>query len=54
MYYPLYISEENSFSLLKDEKHNFELFPKTNEKEMCWNWSREKFIKEASDVLIIR
>jgi adenine-specific DNA-methyltransferase len=55
MYFPLYINDKDlSFSLLKDTKHTFELYPITDNKEMCWNWSKDQFLKEKRDVLIFR
>jgi len=55
MYFPLYIDENNlTFSLMKDKNHNFELYPITKNKEMCWNWSKEQFLREKEEVLIFK
>ena len=54
MYFPLYISDDNKFSLNKDEKYHYELYPITKGKDMCWNWSKDKFINEKDEVLIFR
>ncbi|MFH1781116.1 MAG: site-specific DNA-methyltransferase, partial [Patescibacteria group bacterium] len=54
MFFPLYIGDNNTFSLEKDRVHYLKILPITNGKEMCWNWSREQFIREKSEVLIFR
>lgn len=54
MFFPLYINPKTlEFSLEKDSEFSFELLP-INEKgeELCWNWSKTKFMNEKNEVLI--
>jgi adenine-specific DNA-methyltransferase len=53
MFFPIYVSREKfTISLEKDEEHNIEVFPITNGKEMCWNWSKEQFKNNKDEVLV--
>lgn len=54
MFFPIYISDDNDFSLEKSEKYHLEIYPIRQGKEVCWNWSKEQFIREKKDVLIFR
>lgn len=54
MYFPLYIADDLTFSLTKSKKHYIELYPKTGSDELCWNWSKEKFLAESDEVLIFK
>lgn len=53
LFFPIYIDEENlNFSLEQDVNHNYELLPITDDREMSWYWEKEKFKKEANEVII--
>lgn len=54
MYFPLYISDDLTFSLEKSDYYKHEVFPKTDDTELCWNWSKEKFKNEAHEILIFK
>ena len=54
MFFPLYISDDNDFSLEKSDKYHLEVYPIRNGKEVCWNWSKQQFIKCKDEVLIFR
>lgn len=53
LFFPIYINEANrTFSLNNDEGYEFKLLPITNGNEMRWYWSKEKFAKDAHEVII--
>ena len=54
MFFPLYISDDNDFSLEKSDKYHLEIYPIRNGQEVCWNWSKQQFIKQKEEVLIFR
>ena len=55
LYFPIYINpEDNNISLKRTNIHTHELFPITNNQEMSWYWSREKFIRDRHEVIVER
>ena len=54
MFFPLYVSDNDTLSIKKDKTHYIEVFPITNGQDMRWNWSKEFFEKELDEVLVIR
>ena len=53
LFFPIYIDERTlDFSLVKNEKYIFELMPITDNQEMCWYWSREKFNRDKNEVIV--
>ena len=52
LFYPIYLSKDNSFSLQRDEKHNYEILPISNGKEMTWRWSKEKLLNEPYNISV--
>lgn len=53
LFFPIFIDEQNlSFSLEEDKKHTFELLPITDNKEMSWYWSKNKFLSDKTEVII--
>lgn len=53
LFFPIYINEKNlDFSLVKDANYKFELYPITNNEEMSWYWSRDKFIRDKNEVIV--
>ena len=53
LYFPIYIDENNlTFSLEESDNYSYKLLPITDEKEMRWYWSKEKFNKDKNEVII--
>lgn len=52
LFYPIYLSKNNTFSLQKDNDHSFEILPISNGKEMTWRWSKEKLLNEPYNVCV--
>jgi len=53
LFFPIYIDERTlDFSLVKNEKYIFELMPITDNQEMRWYWSREKFNRDKNEVIV--
>ncbi|MBF2754671.1 MAG: site-specific DNA-methyltransferase [Gammaproteobacteria bacterium AqS3] len=55
LFFPIYINEQDlSFSLEKTDRHTYKLLPITDGKEMCWYWSRDKFVQDCDEVIVAR
>lgn len=54
LWFPLYVSQDNKCSLIRQTNSDTELLPITNGKEMSWRWSKEKFINSNGDVIVVR
>ena len=53
LFFPIYINEDTlEFNLERTDDFSFELLPITDEKEMSWYWSKEKFKNESNEVII--
>lgn len=52
LFFPIYIDEANNISLEKNE-NSIEILPMTDGSEMSWRWSKEKFINEIHNVIVI-
>ena len=52
LFYPIYLSKEGTFSLTRDDIHNYEMIPLSNGKEMTWRWSKEKLINERHNIIV--
>ena len=52
LFYPIYLSPNGSFSLVKDKEHNYEILPISNGKEMTWRWSKEKLLNEPFNISV--
>ena len=53
LFYPLYINENTlEFSLEKSVDFSYEIFPKIDGDDGRWTWKKEKFIKDANEVII--
>lgn len=53
MYFPVYINENNlTISLEQNNEYTYELYPITDNKEMRWTWSKEKFRENSYDVIV--
>lgn len=51
LFFPLYINNNLEISLEKKEGY-IEIYPITDNKEMSWRWSKEKFINELHNIII--
>ena len=55
LYYPLYIDEKTlAFSLERTANCTYELWPIIDGEDGRWTWQKEKFIKDANEVIIKR
>jgi hypothetical protein len=53
LFFPIYINERTlKFSLERDECFSYELIPKIDGEDGRWTWQKEKFIKDANEVII--
>ncbi|HAT4210753.1 site-specific DNA-methyltransferase [Clostridium perfringens] len=52
LFFPLYISKDNKLYLDRNSKHDVEVLPITDGKEMSWRWSKNKFINEYYNIII--
>jgi len=53
LFYPLYINEDTlEFSLEKNDYFTYELLPKIDGTDGRWTWAKEKFVKDANEVII--
>ncbi|WP_440219901.1 site-specific DNA-methyltransferase [Dietzia sp. MNB45] len=52
LFFPVYVSKDLEVSLRPNEGWT-ELFPITNGQEMSWRWSREKFLSDLHDVIVV-
>ena len=53
LYFPIYINENDlTFSLEKTEKFSYKILPITDNKEMSWYWSKDKFLKDKNEVIV--
>ena len=61
LYFPIFIDDNNNIYITDDDKppkqyvgNLITLYPITNDKEMSWRWSKDKFIKNKKDIIILR
>ncbi|MBA5249918.1 MAG: site-specific DNA-methyltransferase [Gammaproteobacteria bacterium] len=61
LYFPIFIDSENNIYLTENnnppDKYRgnlVTLYPVTNSQEMSWRWSKSKFLKEKSNVIVSR
>lgn len=53
LFFPIYVNkEDSSVNVIRKNKDDIEIYPITNGKEMSWRWSKEKFIKQANDIIV--
>ena len=52
LFFPIYISNDGTFSVDEKIENSTELYPVTDGKEMSWRWSKEKFRNEKYNVII--
>lgn len=51
LYFPIYVSDNEEFSIQKIDGWT-EIFPMTDGQEMSWRWSKDKFKKEAHNIIV--
>ena len=61
LFFPIFIDDNNEIYITKDDKPPekfagklITLYPITNNKEMSWRWSKEKFLKEKHNIIVVR
>jgi len=61
LYFPIFIDDNDNTYVTDDDKppkqyveNLITLYPITNNKEMSWRWSKDKFIKNKEDIIISR
>lgn len=54
LFFPVYIDENLNLSLQRKSKTDVEVFPITDNKEMSWRWSKEKFINEPHNIIVTK
>ncbi len=54
LYYPLYVSEDNTVSITRQSASDVEILPITDGKEMSWRWSKDKVTNEPYNIIIVR
>ncbi|MCY4561104.1 MAG: site-specific DNA-methyltransferase [Flavobacteriaceae bacterium] len=52
LFFPLYIDSSNELSTVKSSSNQTEIFPLTDNQEMSWRWSKEKFESEKHNLVI--
>ena len=54
LFFPLYISKNNTVHIKRKNKSDQEIFPITDNKKMSWRWSKIKFEKEPHNLIVIK
>ena len=54
LFFPLYISEKNTVSIIRNSKNDVEIFPITDGKEMSWRWQKSKIQNEPYNIIVSR
>jgi len=53
LFFPLYINESTlEFSLEQNDIYTYEILPKIDGEDGRWTWQKEKFIKDANEVIV--
>ena len=52
LFFPIYVCPDGTFSIDEKIQNSVEIYPITDKKEVSWRWSKEKFKKEAFNVII--
>ena len=52
LFFPVYVNSDLQISLSKHEGWT-ELLPITDNAEMSWRWSKDKFVNEAYDIIVV-
>ncbi|HRP02847.1 MAG TPA: site-specific DNA-methyltransferase [Candidatus Kapabacteria bacterium] len=54
LYFPLYITSTNECFTSRTNENDIEIYPITNNDEMSWRWSREKFNNEKHNLIVVQ
>lgn len=54
LYFPLYITQDNRCLISRESDEDIEIYPRTNDKDMSWRWSKSKFLREPYNVIVSR
>jgi adenine-specific DNA-methyltransferase len=54
LFFPVYIDKDDNLHLERISKEDIEIYPKTDNKDFRWRWSREKFENEKYNLIINR
>lgn len=54
LYFPIYVTPDNRCLVERESKVDVEIYPRTGGEDMSWRWSREKFVKEAHNIIVNR
>lgn len=52
LYFPLYVSNDDTVSTVRRSDDDIEIFPITDGKEMSWRWEQRKFEREPHNIII--
>ena len=52
LFFPLYVSNDGRVSTSRVNNDDQEILPLTNDEEMSWRWSKDKFTKEPHNVIV--
>ncbi|WP_034981288.1 site-specific DNA-methyltransferase [Epilithonimonas tenax] len=53
LYFPIYLTSDNDCFTYRTDENDLEVFPITNNEEMSWRWSKNKFINEKHNIIVI-
>lgn len=53
LYFPIYLTSDNECFTYRTDDTDLEIFPITNNEEMSWRWSKEKFANERYNIIVI-
>lgn len=54
LFFPLFVTEDNRCLVERESKSDIEIYPRTDGEDMSWRWSKEKFVKEAHNIIVNR
>lgn len=54
LFFPIYINENMELKIERENPNDIEIFPITNGQEMSWRWSKEKFVNEPHNIIVVK
>lgn len=54
LWFPVYVAPDDSIGLERQSTQDVELWPVTDGEEMSWRWSRQRFLRDRHDVIVVR
>lgn len=54
MFYPIWVSPDNSVSVEKKSDMDVRILPNTDGKEMRWRWQSKKVLREPHNIIVVR